>query len=101
MDKVYGILNYMTGDNLFTHQLPRASREMLPVLLEQHPQLKDIDASPVNEENWAEYRAKWIEQYGNSLEVLPADKNLHQVIDPITEACDMVGEDRVISILIP
>ena len=27
MDGVYDILNFMTGDNLFTHQLPRAARE--------------------------------------------------------------------------
>ena len=25
---VYKILNYMTGDNLFTHQLPRVSKEV-------------------------------------------------------------------------
>ena len=36
---VYDILNFMTGDDLFTHQLPRASEECKPYLLEQFPQL--------------------------------------------------------------
>ena len=39
IDGVYDILNFMTGDNLFTHQLPRASDECKPYLVEQFPQL--------------------------------------------------------------
>ena len=40
-DLVYQILNYMTSDNLYTHQLPlpRASDECKPYLLDQFPQL--------------------------------------------------------------
>lgn len=34
---IYQLLNYMTGDNLFTHQLPRAAGECKPALLAQHP----------------------------------------------------------------
>jgi len=30
----------MTGDSLFTHQLPRAAEQSKPYLLEQHPQLQ-------------------------------------------------------------
>ncbi len=36
---LYDILNYMTGDDLYTHQLPRASQQCRPALLAQHPQL--------------------------------------------------------------
>lgn len=43
MDGVYEILNFMTQDNLFTHQLPRACDAMQPVLLEQHPWLAHLD----------------------------------------------------------
>lgn len=38
---VYGILNFMTGDNLYTHQLPRASQQCNPYLLAQFPVLGD------------------------------------------------------------
>ena len=39
IDGVYDILNFMTGDNLFTHQLPRAFDECKPYLVAQFPQL--------------------------------------------------------------
>lgn len=39
MEGVYEILNYMTGDNLFTHQLPRAGKECAPVLCALYPEL--------------------------------------------------------------
>jgi hypothetical protein len=39
IDSVYDILNFLTGDELFTHQLPRASRECEPWLKAQYPQL--------------------------------------------------------------
>ena len=32
---VYEILNYMTGESLMTHQLPRVIREAQPVLLKR------------------------------------------------------------------
>jgi hypothetical protein len=42
---VYEILNYMTRDNLFTHQLPRASGECKPWLLRWHPKLAEVRMS--------------------------------------------------------
>src|SRR3989344_6645903 len=39
IDGVYDILTFMTGDTLFTHQLPRASDECKPYLVKQFPQL--------------------------------------------------------------
>lgn len=41
MEGIYDILNFMTGDDLFTHQLPRATDECKPHLLEQFPELKE------------------------------------------------------------
>lgn len=43
VEGVYKILNHMTGDNLFTHQLPRAGRECAPVLIATYPQLSKDD----------------------------------------------------------
>ena len=43
MGGVYRILNHLTGDNLFTHQLPAACRIAEPYLLDQHPWLLGID----------------------------------------------------------
>lgn len=50
MDGIYEILNYMTGDNLFTHQLPRAIDECAPWLLRRYPHLsRDALASELAE----------------------------------------------------
>lgn len=48
MDGVYDILNYMTGDSLFTHQLPRAGRECKEPLLAQHPELASVDVATLD-----------------------------------------------------
>ena len=39
MDGLYRILNHLTGDNLMTHQLPRAAEECKPWLRHQFPTL--------------------------------------------------------------
>jgi len=40
MDGLYKILDYMTDEKLFTHQLPRASKVCAPAILQQHPILQ-------------------------------------------------------------
>jgi hypothetical protein len=49
MDGVYDILNFMTGDDLYTHQLPRAADECRPYLAKQFPQLSKIDLPKAGE----------------------------------------------------
>ena len=96
MHGVYAILDWMTGDSLFTHQLPRASRECGPLLLEQHPQLKDIEVPDFDSKEQAEsWRAEQVAKYG---EFLPVRKCVekHTHIDPIAEAAEMFGSERVI-----
>ena len=41
MEGIYEILNFLTGDNLFTHQLPRAMNECKPWLRSQFPALME------------------------------------------------------------
>lgn len=96
--EVYSILNYMTGDSLFTHQLPRAMRECRPWLLRQHPQLADVDTSTVNRENWKEQLAAFETIHGAALAVSPIPADDHARKDPVAELVEMVGEDRVIAI---
>ena len=42
MGAVYEILNFLTGDNLYTHVLPRAAEFCRPALLKRFPQLKAV-----------------------------------------------------------
>lgn len=99
IEGVYDILNYMTGDNLFTHQLPRAGRECKEPLLAQHPQLREVDSSGVNGSNWKTWLAEQSAKYGEYLDVTPLKEWTH--VDPILEAEAMVGKERVVTVFAP
>lgn len=71
MGEVYKILNFMTADNLYTTQLPRASDECKPWIFRQHPQLEEVDVSDIGRDNWEEKLATLKEKYGETLEVEP------------------------------
>lgn len=93
---VYDILNFMTGDNLYTHQLPRASKECQPYLLQQHPALAEVDASYVNKANFKAWLAEQGAHYGHELEVEPLPEHAHEFIDPISELAGKVHPDKII-----
>ena len=96
MDNIYEILNFMTQDNLFTHQLPRATRECAPWILRQHPQLKKIDASDVTTDNWQEYLKKQIDLYGIGLEIEPIPRDDHDYRNPLEELREMTNAEIII-----
>lgn len=91
-DDLYGILNHMTGDNLFTHQLPRASEACEKPLLAQFPQLADVQVPEVlsgkdDVEAWLNTQQT---VYGDTFDVEPLESWRH--IDPITELAGKTGK---------
>ena len=97
--EVYDILNFLTGDNLFTHQLPRAFRACKDHIIEQLPWLKWVDdnkdaCTPETVLSFVEAAAK---EYGAEHELAPLPASDWERRDPIAEACEMMGSaDRVI-----
>ena len=99
MEGIYDILNYMTGDNLFTHQLPRASDECQPYLLEQMPWLVDVElGADAGAEGW-DWEA-WllcqVAEHGEYHPVHPIPIDDHDVIDPIVELERMMPNKPII-----
>jgi hypothetical protein len=102
MDGIYDILGFMTRDDLYTHQLPRAMKECKPWLLRQHPQLDTPEVTLAVAElgemldtPWgeakpdmvvAEWLASMVARYGNIFPVEPIPMDDHDRIDPIEEA---------------
>jgi len=84
---VYDILNWMTGDNLFTHQLPRAGAECQGPLLEQHPDLAAVQVPDEfdDKEHVERWLAEQVERFGETWPVAPIDPERHLRIDPIDE----------------
>lgn len=85
IDGIYDILNFMTGDNLFTHQLPRAVNECTPFLLQQHPQLESVDASSVNEDNLEYWLFEQAAKFGPTLLIETLPEGAHCFRNPIDE----------------
>jgi hypothetical protein len=93
----YDILNFLTQDDLFSHQLNRACQECRPYVLIQHPVLELADTSSVNRGNWRQWLEGECERLGtDKLELTPIPPEGHRRRDPIDEGCEMFASDRVI-----
>jgi hypothetical protein len=93
---VYEILNHMTGDSIYTHQIPRVCQECKPYLLKQFPQLAEIDVEAVTQENWASFMNDLSQRYPAeyTVQALPAGE--HYEIDPVSELAEMVHPSKII-----
>ena len=78
MDGIYDILTYMTGGQLYSHQLLGAERVCKLHLLMQYPILETIDASNVNSRNWQNWIAEKISMYGEYLQIKPLILYFHE-----------------------
>lgn len=115
MDGLYEILNFLTGANLFTHQLPEACRVAAPVLRRRHPELpaaitdEEIGGLTADGAKPTTDDVKtWVEQYATD-RGLPLAYDLyplhdgaarHDYSDPLGDLVAMVGPDRVVPIVI-
>lgn len=101
MEGVYEILNFMTGDNLFTHQLPRAAEACKPALLAQYPHLVDLvepDAI-INADTLPGWVAKQVAKFGETLPVTPLAA--WQPEGAIQELSEMIPGKDVTVIVVP
>lgn len=117
IEGIYDILNFMTQDSLFTHQLPRAADECRPDLLRQFPQLDTAEMqvaigellltleTPTGNSNPKESVSEWLSkltsgQYGiqidEVLDVQPLPNGAHTSMNPLQELADMGGKVRVV-----
>ncbi|MGI9503990.1 MAG: hypothetical protein ACR2RE_13155 [Geminicoccaceae bacterium] len=91
---IYELLNYMTGDNLFTHQLPRAGKSCLPHILSQHPELRDVTdyiCEQCEQGNIDSVRSEMVQRFGETLNIAPISDGSYEGIDPVVELSQMRG----------
>lgn len=95
---VYEVLNWMTGESVFTNQIPRISREAVPVVLVMHPHLQQaIDESEqINRDNWRQWRQTWEDRYGPTIAVPKFTAETHERIDPLSELAEKVSPDKIV-----
>ena len=101
MNGVYRILNHMTGDDLFTHQLPRAAEECRPTLREQHPALAGIEPPELDGEAAAmAWLAEQVTEYGEMFDVEPLSAGDHMRINPLAELSMMAPHMEIIPVVL-
>jgi hypothetical protein len=87
VEAVYDLCNYMTGDNLMTHQLPRACDESGPALRAQFPDLAGITVPEFT--GGAPEVFAWLDSveaaHGKTREVTTLPDVDHTYIDPLAE----------------
>lgn len=92
MDDVYEVLNYLTGDSIFTHQIPRVMDVAKPYVLSLHPELEGVGVD-VAINSFEDAKAFVDEQkkiYGNKLSLTSMSKtDGYSHADPIEEAIEI------------
>ena len=94
MDGVYDILNFMSGDDLMTHQLPRVCDEMKPRLLAQHPVLAEVNTSGIKPDTvmWLDEQ---VARFGET-RLVQSEHQFHEIRAPLKEAAAMRGSDGLV-----
>src|SRR5689334_18205809 len=99
MGGVYDILGWMTGESLYTHQLPRVAGEARPVILAMHPQLAHVDEdAEINPGNLDAWVAARVAEFGETLPVPKLNADQHERIDPMSELAEKVHPDKIITV---
>lgn len=98
IDELYEFLDYMTGDNLFSTQLPRAAKTCQKHLAEQFPWLKDVDVRGIDSSNWKPWLANCKQRFGDYHEVEPLPIGVWMKRDPVGEAQEIAPHLKVFKI---
>jgi hypothetical protein len=97
IDGVYDILNYMTGESLYTHQLPRVCKEAGPIILARHPQLAAVEIPEFKSpDDVPAFVARLREQHGAMFAIPQMNTDQHERIDPLSELAEKVDPSKII-----
>lgn len=98
MDDVYEVLNYLIGDSIYTHQIPRAASAAQAYVLSLHPELKGIgdDAVITSLEDAKAFVDEQKKVFGEKLPLSPMSKtDGYSYVDPIEEAVEMTTRKTI------
>jgi hypothetical protein len=99
MEGVYDILGYMTGEELYTHQLPRAASQAKPFVLSQYPQLSELEVPSLASLEVPGWVQKQAAAFGEWLPLSSIPEQERQSQQPLQELMRMVGPEKVIVML--
>ena len=92
------VLEYLTGDSIYTHQIPRVIEIAKAHILSEHPELTGVgeNAGISNESEAIAFVDEQKKIYGDKLTITPFTKNDgYSTIDPIDEAVRIFNGKRM------
>lgn len=114
-DHIYDIMNHVTGDNLFTHVLPRAFKFAVPLIKAQYPEIVIADASLKSLDDWMKLDKtgtgkEGLKMWLTELKMMfPAIKDEYAIEshseawlskNPIEELADMIPKEKIIAVVL-
>jgi hypothetical protein len=97
---VQHLLDFMTGDVLSTHQLPRALNECRPILLARYPHLPSAIGEFASSADANAWLAEQVRLHGEYLDVEPLAPEDHTHINPLVEMQTMMPHAQIIPIVV-
>ena len=94
IDDIYRIAQHLSGEFVWTHQLPRVLAESRPHLLAQFPALEAVTGEEVTPNNFMLWLHERVKEHGEWLDVAPMPEHAHESIDPISELVEKVHHDH-------
>lgn len=107
---VYKVIDFVTGEQHMTHQLPRACEVVKPWLLEQHPWLADVEFGFTIPDDASRAQAtavvmQWLGDvaavHGEMHEVTQMPLGMYVGREPITELREMAPHAQIITVDVP
>jgi len=95
---IYEVANFVTGESIYTHQLPRVCREFAAHLKTYRADLLQAfdEAENVTPENYKEVGADWLRRFGKTIDVRRMGDNDHECIDPMSELVERIHPDNIV-----
>lgn len=100
MGGVYSVVDYVTGEQHMTHQLPRACDVVKPWLLQQHPWLADITVPDDlrSKEAFESWLAVATQSHGSFHAVEQMPLGMYVGREPIAELREMAPHAQIIEV---
>lgn len=102
MGGIYQVLNFMTGQDLFTHQLPRAIESAREAYIYYNPAMVPFftEIKEMTQDQILAARDFWLMKYGPTLDVPLIAPDKYEAKDPISELIDMRGGESTAIVIV-
>jgi hypothetical protein len=94
MQGIAKLLNYLTGEELYSHQLGRAANSARPHIFGQYPEMANVSPD-IKQLKFASYRNSFLDnqeqKFGKRLTLTPMEMGQYQAKDPFQEFKEMIA----------